>query len=486
MSISLTQGSIDRLEKEILSLDASISADRTQAAKKQEEIGRILKSITKNTSPSMLSSKRDRIRRLDGERIRLETRAAESEAKRLGKAKQLREKQQQLTRLEKRQREAEAAEERRRRQRELSDLRLVVAEDDQDAPDSEATAEPEAAPAEGPISLFYSYAHEDEHLRGKLEAHLAMLRREGAIREWHDRKIGAGQELDPTIRRNLEGARIILLLVSPSFIASEYCWGKEMARAMEKHRAGEARVIPVILRPVDWDGAPFRGLLALPRDAKPVTSWRHRDEAWLDVAKGIRGAVEDLRAGHPTPPGVEAGSGRGAQARRPARQSLTREAEVVLRHLVLDTGLGEQVPVQDLAEELDLSATELGDAVEELGELGLVEPTGRDDQYGAEWVEPTALAWLRFGEDELGFDAPGDQLAVARAAVRLDRADAETLQTDTGLPVERLNVAALGLEALDLLTLHKFIGTAPYHFGEVRATRRTRQYVRQNEPARIG
>ncbi|CAN5906184.1 hypothetical protein BH20PSE1_BH20PSE1_14280 [soil metagenome] len=143
-----------------------------------------------------------------------------------------------------------------------------------------------------PIHLFYSYSHKDEKLRNQLETHLALLRRQGLIHQWHDRRIGAGQEWAGAIDVNLESAQIILLLVSADFIASDYCYEKEMARAIERHEAGEARVIPVILRAVDWKDAPFAKLQALPKDGKPVTAWADRDAAWLDVAQGIRKAVE--------------------------------------------------------------------------------------------------------------------------------------------------------------------------------------------------
>ena len=69
----------------------------------------------------------------------------------------------------------------------------------------------------------------------------------------------------------------------------------ETRRARERHDAGEARDIPVILKPGDWQGAPFGRLPALPRDGKPVTTWRNRDAAHVDVARGIRQAVEGLR-----------------------------------------------------------------------------------------------------------------------------------------------------------------------------------------------
>lgn len=143
-------------------------------------------------------------------------------------------------------------------------------------------------------TVFFSYAHTDEELRKELEKHLAMLRRGKLIEAWHDRKIVPGQPFDRVISEHLEAADIILLLVSPDFLASDYCWDVEVRRAVERHTRGEAAVIPVILRPCDdWQSAPFGGLLALPRDGKPVTTWPNRDEAFVDVARGIRTALAD-------------------------------------------------------------------------------------------------------------------------------------------------------------------------------------------------
>lgn len=141
-------------------------------------------------------------------------------------------------------------------------------------------------------TIFFSYSHKDEVLRNELEAHLALLKREGLVEAWHDRRIVAGDEIDDAVFNQLEVADIILLLVSSDFISSAYCYSREMARAMERHRAGEARVIPVILRHCDWIRAPFGQLLAAPRDGKPVASWPDRDEALTDVARQIRQAVE--------------------------------------------------------------------------------------------------------------------------------------------------------------------------------------------------
>jgi tetratricopeptide (TPR) repeat protein len=142
------------------------------------------------------------------------------------------------------------------------------------------------------IEVFYSYSHRDEKLRNKLEEHLSILKRLGVITNWHDRKIAAGTEWDGKIDEHLNSAQVILLLISPSFMSSDYCYDLEVTRAMERHKAGEALVIPVFLRPVMWKGAPFGELQGLPTDSKPVTTWSNRDKAFLDIAEGIRKAVE--------------------------------------------------------------------------------------------------------------------------------------------------------------------------------------------------
>ena len=146
------------------------------------------------------------------------------------------------------------------------------------------------------MGIFFAYAHEDEDLRDELEKHLTDLKRQGVIATWHDRKIGAGKEWEGEIDPHLNTAPAILLLVSPDFIDSDYCMNVEVKRAMERHEDGEARVIPVILRQVHWKSTPFGKLKALPTDGKPVTSWPDRDEAFFDVAQGIRAAVMELRA----------------------------------------------------------------------------------------------------------------------------------------------------------------------------------------------
>lgn len=148
------------------------------------------------------------------------------------------------------------------------------------------------------LEVFFSYAHKDQDLRDQLETHLSLLKHQGFIANWHDRKIIAGTEWDREIDTHLNSAQIILLLISADFLASPYCYDIEVKRAMEMHNSGEARVIPIILRHCDWHTAPFGKLQALPTDGKPVESrnWYDKDEAFYDITQGIRKAVADLQS----------------------------------------------------------------------------------------------------------------------------------------------------------------------------------------------
>jgi internalin A len=147
-----------------------------------------------------------------------------------------------------------------------------------------------------PVKVFYSYSHKDETLRDELETHLTLLKRQKFIESWHDRCISGGQNLDQQIDTNLQAADIILLLVSADFIASNYCYEIEMKEALLKHSKGEAVVIPIIIRSVDWTDAPIGKLSALPVDGKAVSSWENRDEAWKNVAQGIKRVVKDINS----------------------------------------------------------------------------------------------------------------------------------------------------------------------------------------------
>ena len=145
------------------------------------------------------------------------------------------------------------------------------------------------------VRVFYSYSRNDKGLRDKLDAHLSLLKNEGQIVGWHDRDVEAGKDWAKEIDENLNQADLILLLVSADFLASEYCYKLEMTKALKRHAAKAARVIPVILRACDWRSAPFAGLNALPDNGVAVTSWENEDAAFANIAAGIRKAVASLR-----------------------------------------------------------------------------------------------------------------------------------------------------------------------------------------------
>ncbi len=143
------------------------------------------------------------------------------------------------------------------------------------------------------IEVFYSYARKDEEFRDELARQLDGLQRQELITGWHDRQIVPGTKWSDTIDSRINTASIILLLISPNFMASRYCTTVEMQRALERHHAGEARVIPIILSPLDWHNEPFAQLQALPTDGKPVSEWENRGKAFLDIRRGIGKAIEE-------------------------------------------------------------------------------------------------------------------------------------------------------------------------------------------------
>ncbi|MBB3877795.1 toll/interleukin-1 receptor domain-containing protein [Sphingomonas pseudosanguinis] len=150
---------------------------------------------------------------------------------------------------------------------------------------------------------FISYTHADSALKEQFVRHLAPLRREGLIDIWHDGMLRPGEHLDPTVQAALAASDIVILLVSSDFMNSEYCYEQEMLRAFERQRAGNVRVVPVILRPCQWKGVPIgegqtlSEFVALPKDGKPVTQWTDLDAAFDDAVGAIRAM---LKADHRT------------------------------------------------------------------------------------------------------------------------------------------------------------------------------------------
>jgi len=152
------------------------------------------------------------------------------------------------------------------------------------------------------VEVFISYSHKDERHRVALVAHLSALKRQGLLVAWHDRRIDPGARWERAINHALERCGIVLLLISADFLNSDYCMGVELKRAMEREAAGNARVIPIVARPCDWQHSQFGRLQALPKDGRPVTKWGNQDEAWTDVSRGIRRVLS------PTSPGAASSS----------------------------------------------------------------------------------------------------------------------------------------------------------------------------------
>ena len=147
---------------------------------------------------------------------------------------------------------------------------------------------------ERPLEIFFSYAHADESLMNDVRRQLIVYERNGRILKWHDRMIPPGTEWREEIDGRLEVAQMILLFMSPHFIESRYCYEVEGQVALRRHNAGEAKVIPIVLRPCAWEETPFGRFQALPRDAQPISRWPDRDEACLDAARGVMRTVDQL------------------------------------------------------------------------------------------------------------------------------------------------------------------------------------------------
>ncbi len=148
----------------------------------------------------------------------------------------------------------------------------------------------------GPIEIFVSYVPADEKLRSELAKHLKQMVREELITIWYADNTQAGVAHKQEAKIHLDSARIILLLVSPDFLDSDYHYDFEMARALERHQAGTARVIPIILRHTEgWAKTEFQKLQALPRHDKTVKEYHDRDEAFFLIAKEIRVVAEKLK-----------------------------------------------------------------------------------------------------------------------------------------------------------------------------------------------
>ncbi len=153
---------------------------------------------------------------------------------------------------------------------------------------------PDTQKSFGSVEVFCSYSHKDEQYRREFETHVALMKRQNLIQIWQDHKIVAGEDWGGEIDSHLNSADIVTLFVSADFLASDYCYKKEMTRAMERHNTEKVPVVPVIVRQCDWRDAPFGNLQAIPTNGKPITSWDNTDEAWTEVAKLLKVTVRTV------------------------------------------------------------------------------------------------------------------------------------------------------------------------------------------------
>ncbi len=193
-----------------------------------------------------------------------------------------------------------------------------------------------------PITVFYSYAREDKLLRDKLAKHLTHLKRQGYIADWSDQDVKPGQERRKEIDKNLLSADIILLLVSANFMATNYCESSEVDIAMQRHEAGDAWVIPILVRAVDWEISSIGKLQALPYNLKPVANWSNRDSAFAEISKNIRSVVMDLQATKNSANGKHATKDRQGTSEETGNNSRRKKKRDLYKTIARDYSIGER------------------------------------------------------------------------------------------------------------------------------------------------
>lgn len=146
------------------------------------------------------------------------------------------------------------------------------------------------------VKIFISYAHEDRKLCKKFMTHLCSLKKSDMISHWHDNEINPGEVWDEEIRKKLDESDLIIFLLSPDLIASEYIEENELKLSIKKHRNGEAYIIPVMLRNCNYKYTYFNNLQGLPEGFTAIKSKRYKsiDDAFFEVVAGIDRVIEKI------------------------------------------------------------------------------------------------------------------------------------------------------------------------------------------------
>ena len=145
-----------------------------------------------------------------------------------------------------------------------------------------------------PVKIFFSYARADREICDRLIDHLSPLEATGDAALWRDHTVAYGENFEVSIRQKLNAADIILLLISSSYLGSDFCYNTEVPIALERSETDNATVIPIILRAVDWEGLPFSHLSVLPPNGQPIEAWGMEAEALTAVAKGIKERIREI------------------------------------------------------------------------------------------------------------------------------------------------------------------------------------------------
>ncbi len=148
------------------------------------------------------------------------------------------------------------------------------------------------------LNVFYCCADDNEDLQilDGLDKQLSVLKSRGWIESWHEGKISPGMPREREVEEQINAADIILLFVSADFLASDR-YDKQMKLALARRENGQAVVIPLLIRPADWQNSPLGKLHILPENGIPVTLWNNRDEALHNIANGIQRVVKTLLKG---------------------------------------------------------------------------------------------------------------------------------------------------------------------------------------------
>lgn len=142
------------------------------------------------------------------------------------------------------------------------------------------------------MKAFISYSHKDEHFLERLKVHLAPMKRDRIIDEWSDVEIPAGSSLNNSIDNALEGSQLFIALVSPDYLASDYCYNKEFEKAQEMQKEGTLMIVPIIVQPCDWKKSPFGDLKALPKDGKAIIEWTNENNAFVNIIDELRNLLQ--------------------------------------------------------------------------------------------------------------------------------------------------------------------------------------------------